>query len=48
MDQLWSEHKFQKEMTKIPLSNLVKFRLDMQFLIKKAQGDDYESYNLPC
>lgn len=35
-----------KEIMKIPEENMLKFFFDLQTLIEKAQGEDYENFNV--
>ena len=46
MDNIWTDKDLQKEISKIPTENLLKFAIDLQLLVRKAQGVDYEDFNL--
>ena len=43
---MWDDKKIQKELNKIPIENMIKFNMDLCELIKKAQQEDYENYNI--
>lgn len=43
---MWSENELNKQINKIPVENMLKFYTDLQILVTKAQGDDYENFNL--
>lgn len=43
---MWNEAELNKQIKKIPIDNMLKFYIDLQTLVLKAQGDDYENYNL--
>lgn len=43
---MWSEKELNNEIKKIPVENMLKFYTDLQMLVIKAQGEDYENFNL--
>ena len=43
---MWTEKELNQAIQKIPVENMLKFYTDLQILVIKAQGDDYENFNL--
>ena len=44
--EIWTDKKLTNEISRIPQENLLKFYLDLQYLVKLAQKDNYENFNI--